>query len=232
VTFVTRGQLTGWSCAALSAFPWPYTTIRIFSRTTQETTPPEVISSGKLFARYYFFTQKTVLRLLDSLFGMSRTICFMLHNDTLLLYAASFYSTGHTSLWRVVTILLPPIRTPAPDQEWRNAGHLAKEEVVVVLVDKIGLCWRGDFPPTLTCASQVSLIIPFSTTMTTNRLLSYPISQLWIFQVRFSIFAYLVPATSSGTGTSVGCHSSSHSIQITIHQKTRRTLSTKRKPKV
>jgi hypothetical protein len=35
----------------------------------------------------------------------------------------------------------------------------------------------------------------------------------------FSIFAYLVPATSSHTETSAGCHPSSHFIQITIYQK-------------
>ena len=91
------------STILLSAFPWPYITIRISSRTPKQTARPNAISSGKLFARFIlFFAQKTVLRLLEPRL-VSTTICFTLphsalHNDTSFssaLYAASLYSTPY-----------------------------------------------------------------------------------------------------------------------------------------
>ena len=110
------------------------------------------------------------------------------------------------SFRKVATILLSPIRTPAP-KEW---------QVLVVFVDKFGLCWRGDFPPALTCASQVSWRIPSSTTTTTTNGLLSTISHISTTDLPSA--AFLSFSTSSGTATSVGCHSSSHSIQITINQ--------------
>jgi hypothetical protein len=94
-----------------------------------------------------------------------------------------------------------------------------------VLVDKFGLCWRCDLPPALTCASQVLLKIPSSTTTTTINYIPYV--NYGSSNCGFPSFPCSL-TTTSGTATSVGCHSSSHSIQITINQKTRRVLSTKR----
>ena len=73
-------------------------------------------------------------------------------------------------------------------QEWWNEDHLAQEEVVVVLVDKFGLCWCGDFPPAFTCSSQVSLRIPSSTTMTMNRILSIMLIPISTTDAAFSSF--------------------------------------------
>jgi hypothetical protein len=50
-----------------------------------------------------------------------------LHNDTLLLYAASFYSTGH------------PVFSKSRNNSVATNTNLAEEEVVVMLVDKFGV---------------------------------------------------------------------------------------------
>ena len=149
---------------------------------------------------------------------MPTAICFTLPHPALLnhtlfllhpLRRFLLFNSSTLSFRRVATILLPPVRTPP--EEWRN------EEVVVVLVKKFGLCWRTSFPPALTCASQVSLRIPSSTTTTTNELLStiynIPYLNYGSSKCGFFIFSQSILATSSAAAMSVGCHPSSHSIQ-------------------
>jgi hypothetical protein len=120
---------------------------------------------------------------------MSTTICLTLPlcittlSCSFVLYAASFNSTGHSVFSKSCN---NSVATNTNTSTRTNEDHLAEEEVIVLLVDKFGLCWRGDFPPALTCASQVSLRIPFSMTTTTNRLPS-TISRLWIFQAVFHL---------------------------------------------
>jgi hypothetical protein len=54
----------------------------VFLLGSRSKTPPDVISSGKLFARS-LFAWKIVLRLLEPLFAMSTTICFTLPHPAL-----------------------------------------------------------------------------------------------------------------------------------------------------
>ena len=88
-----------------------------------------------------------------------------------------------------------------------------------MFLDKFGLCWHGDL---------LLLRIPSSTTTTTNGLLSTISYISTTSKCGFSIFSYLI-LTILLPLLALQCHSSSHPIQITIYQKTRRTLSTKRK---
>ena len=160
------------STILLSAFPWPNSYLFYIGPWSKQH-HQMLFQVASCLPDLFFLLRKLFLDCLD----WCSLLCqqpYALHYLILLcimkfsiLYATSLYSTCHPVF---SGSLLPPIWTS--EQEWQNKGHLAEEEVVVVLVNKFGLCWCGDFPSAFTCSSQVLLRILSSMMTMTNRLLS------------------------------------------------------------
>ena len=201
----------------------------------KQTTPLGLILSGKLFARSFFLLRKPFSDCWEprlALFVLSTTIYFTLphpalHNDTLC-HLSCFL------LFNLSPCLLQQFCYHQYEHSTRRQNKNDETKTIVVLLNKFGLCWHGDLPPILTtCASQVLLRIPSSTT-TNGSCQRYTISHIstmdlpsaafssfpsWFSQSPLSLWHLLdmiqVPTLSKSPST----------------KKMRWTPSTKRKPR-